>query len=541
MSIGEISRVVPAERVSHGWVSPTISDAAVRQQLHPTLQAQDVTPGARSTDLDPQGAKARVIDPTMGRLSSFVDDPIFTAIHGKWRDRQARSRLAYEAMYKHPVPHTAFKFLLAVLKCYQPKFKPSVRDPSDKQKEISDFAQVQLASLGVSGDARQGYNKLIDGFIGQGLEFGFSLSEMVTEIRRWRKKAMVQIKKVRVLPQASLDAGFIPREEFGDVMLNSVDPRYRCFKMDIDGEILAYYQFYKTTMTNDPMTQVSWEGNERKRILHFTHLGGDDNPFGESIFFGAYLPWTELFTREQLEAVFLDKALPLTVISYDAETTQPAFHKQVEELWQNYDPLNRILTARKVTPHLLTPTSDAFAKHITENKKELREQVTEAILVPKPTYGLASGTSNGDQRELIQVFFRFIVPSYLMEVAEVLQNQFARRLIDSNYNSLEPEDYPTVKFSFILDNDLRVAQQLITQILPLVDSARLGEVMSTILPWWESDWIPEDHNSSVQMQRGLTTTPGSGDGTPPTKQPGSDRQRMDGQTGNIGGETQTGV
>ncbi len=523
--------------------------AAVRRQVEPSTPgsyenspsilapAAPIARQQRDFRADPSQAKMSLFDPSL-KISSLIKDPIYTAIHGKWRDRQAHGRVEYEAMLKHPAVSTPFNTLLSFIKANKPQFRVATRSPTAKQQEIADFANEQLGRLGTDGDFNQGWSKFVNAFVGQGLEFGFSLAEMETAYSKWRGKKMVQIQRILPLPQASLDSGFIPREEFGEIAL-AVDPRYRCFAVnDNTGKIQSVYQYWAgETATRT----VTWTGDQLRYILHYTHNGGDGNPYGESHLYSAFYAWEELYTREQQEGVFMDLALPITVVSYDADVTSPELHGEAESAIENFDPVRRILIGRRITVTSVAPTNKDFVDHVTKNKAELRNYITEAMLMPKNLY---TDSQNADvvARNVIQIFFKYTLPGLLEEIGSVIQNQFVRRIIDANYSHLESEDYPIITFKTQLDNDLRVAANLLVQLLPYMDSDRMGEVFESMIPGFEKEWIAKEMSKTVAekmpVAKAMEPAPVDGQGG---KSEGTPDTNKTGQTENIGNKVDTAV
>lgn len=474
---------------------PIESESPITIDQAPDIPSNHAT---ASAVLSPKSEpKVSIFDPAYFRLSSQIDDPTYQALSlFKWSDRQQHGRLAYDTMYKHPAVAAAFDTIISFLKSYRPLFKPSVSDPTEKQRLLADFANEQLRRLGSSGDPRQGYEKVIEWF-GQGLKYGFSIAEMGTEHSPWRGQRRIQIRRIVPLPQATLDHGYNPLEEFGQTMASNPDVRYRCFDLDASGRIREVIQFHHAGSTE----QVTWSGGELLRLLIYTHGGGEGNPYGQSLFYTAFYPWAALYTIEQMEEAFMDASLPYLTASYKTPDGRPspALHDQMLEVLKKQDPVLRLLIGPDMTFGSAAASNPSFTTHATAKKAELRRYILNAIFGIPVISGEASNEL--DARNSISVFFKSILPGLLREVATLLTWQFARRLIDANWSGLNTEDYPTLEFTNTLDNDLRVATPILQQVLPMVASDRLGEMLERTIQGFDRNWIPDSHSSSVSVQR----------------------------------------
>lgn len=524
-------------------VPGTPSVAAVATAVSPDFAPPAPTPPAPTRSqtvqaMAPGTGTAQVFDPWTYRLSSTIRDPLFTALHNYWSDRQQHGRVVYDTMYKHPAVSAPFDSLITVLKSYRAHFKPAGTEPSEKQKKIAAFANEQLRRLGSTGDPRQGYERLID-WVGQGLKYGFSLAEMETVQAPWDGQSRIQVKRVIALPQASLDNNITVFEELGQGLYQSNDIRYRCFELDNRGTVIEVRQFY-TGITTRKEENITWRGHELLRILHFVHAGTEGNPFGQSMFFTAFYAWAALYTIEQMEEAFLDASLPYLTASYETPDGRPSpeLHAQFLDIIKKQDPALRALIMPDTTFGSVAPSNPSFTEHTKLKKDELRRYILNSILgVPIIQ---ADGSNELDARNVIQVFFKYLVPGLQREIATLLTWQFARRLIDANWSGLTDEDYPELVFQNMLDNDLRVAMPLLQMVLPMVDSDRLGELLEKLMPGFDRSWIPQAHTSSVEKKR-MPVDPGvSGKkGSPPTKQEGTPDGQTDGRTGNLGGDVDT--
>lgn len=468
-------------------------------------QVAGTAPAQQSTSLTPGDAKVVYFDPAFSKVIEDVrSDPMYIAIHNKWSDRQQHGRLAYDSMMHHSAVSTPFNFLVATIKSFRPIFKPSRPDATEKQVMLADFANAQLARLGASGDPLQGYEHVIDWF-GQGWLYGFSLAEMETSYEMWRGSPRIQLDRVVPLPQATLDLGYVPREEFGEAMLDFADKRYRCFKMNMRGRVESISQFWRTPVGNDER-QVTWTGGEMSRLLHHVHNGREGNVFGESMLFTAFYHWADLYTLELIENAMLDAAVPFLGISYKTQdgVPRPEVHAMILDAIRNQDPSTRLLVLPDTDFTSVALSNKEFTEQAKVKKKELRAYITQSMLVPAAMYK-ETDDSQSDARNLQMVFLKRVVPSYLAEVSNVLRWQLAKRLIDANWSKLTIEDYPVLTFNVMVSDDLQAALPMLTQLMKYVDSSRLGEFASAVMPYFEPDWIPKDHADSVFEMRPTPT------------------------------------
>lgn len=472
----------------------------------------------------PGPSKTSAFDPYVAKLSYYIQNPIFTAIHGKWSDRQQHGRIAYDAMMAHGAVSGPCGALKAYLQSYKPMFKSRQSSPTERQKMLADFANAQLDRLGASGDPRQGWGKVVEWFY-QGLRYGFSLAEMETVEEPWNGKPKVQINRIVPFPQASLDLGFIPKEEFGESVVALVDPRYRCFIMDPNGRITRVVQYWRGVNAYGKLNtelQIVWEGKEMLRLLHFVHGGGEGNPFGESILFSAYRHWASLYTIELMEDAFLDTSLPYLAISYKTPDGRPSpeIHNQFLSAVTDQDPTKRVLALPDTTYTSVAPSNPNFTDHVEKKIHRLERHITQAIGVPMTLYAEGTG-KEANTRELVSVFFTNYLPSILSEISELMTWQFAKRLIDANWTNVQDEDYPIMTFRMVQNEDLRIAMPLLQQILNLVDSDKVGEFLQAYIPGFDRDYIPDSHKQSVAAKRQPTDPAASAKGQPPQKEVGT--------------------
>lgn len=482
-----------------------------------------VSPGSGARLPPEAGPQLFTYDPALRRLTSATqDDPIFTAIQGAWRDRQQHGRLAYEAMAKHPEVSSAFNAWLDFITAHPPTARPKAPRPTAKQKEIADFANHILDRID--------WPLFVDGCVGQGLQFGFSLTEITTEVARWRGRDYITLANLWHMPQASLDSGYVPREEYGELSLRS-DPRYRCFVTDERGRIERVYQFFKGT--NSSTSQVEWAGPDLERILHYRHKGGDGNPFGESIFYSAFYAWSDLYFLERIERTFLDMGLPILLISYKTVDgiPRPATHAEIKDILekQEISGTRRVLVLPDASGTSVAPSNPNFTEHISKVKEELRLAIRKAMGLPQPLIA-ENFLKEADSRNIVQVFFKYTLKARLAEVGRHLDLLLAR-FVRANYSGLDLEDYPKTTWSIVTENEQRVFQEVFKTMMERLDSAKLGEVIHRVWGFIEADDFPLAHEDSVNVQRPLRDTndePNSA--LPPTKQPGAQRRRTDGQT-----------
>ena len=477
--------------------------------------------------------KGRAFDP---RLSSGITDPVYRTLHDfKWSDRQQHGRLAYDTMYKHGAVSAPFDTRTAFLKAYRPIFKPSSSSPTERQKQIARFCNEQLRRLGSSGDPRQGYEKLIEWFA-QGMKYGFSIAEMHTAPAPFEGQSRIQIQRVVPLPQASLDHGFVPHEEFGQGMTAITDVRYRCLGIDDAGNITKAVQFWSNGNERD---EIAWSGPELLSLLIYTHGGGEGNPYGQSDLYTCFAHWASIYTLEQMEEAFLDAALPYLTLSYKTPDGRPSpeLHTQFLEVISKQDPTVRALAAPDATFGSAAASNPSFTEHATKKKEELRRYIFDCIF-GMASMGSASRTEL-DTRNATDTFFRYILPALQKEISTVLTWQFARRLVDANWSNLSSEDYPQLVFQNTLGNDLRISMPLLQQVLPFVDSKRLGEFLENMVPNFDGNWIPDSHSESVMEDRAPSDPAVAGKSTPPLHQEGTPESRSDGSSKSVGQEVGT--
>lgn len=499
--------------------------------VSPKKEAAVRTPPAESpapapTPL-PESASTRVkpFDPRESALqdvSSLIADPIYHRL-GLWRDHQSHGRVTYDVMLSHPEVSSAFHTRLAFLSANKPTFRPRAANPTPKQQEIADFSNHILSRLR--------WPKFIDGPIGQAFQYGFSLSEITTKVAKWRNRNMVVLDEVIQLPQATLDHGFIPREEFGDLALDA-DPRYRCFSLDDHGRITAIHQFGV-----EAQNRVTWAGNDMRRILHFKVGGGDGNPFGRSILNSAFYPWSELYATEQIEGVHRDTSLPYLFGTYKTPNNEgiarPAVHEGILNALRKQSPAasERFLSWADGDLKSVAPANPDFTAASELAKKRSTRQLWKAMLVPQSLISESEDNSS-DVRDLVAVYFKHLLKSDLAEVSLALED-FVNRLVESNYGSLDSEDYSEATWSVVTENELRVAQALMAQAIPYVDADKLGELLHRVAPAiFEADMIPAKHSDSVEAKRPRTSADPPGQSQPPPKQRGENKVRTDGQTEN---------
>jgi hypothetical protein len=320
---------------------------------------------------------------------------------------------------------------------------------------------------------------------------------------------------------------------------NAENTDYQCFQFNDEGDIQAYVQNAESD------NEVRWAGHNKKRILHFTHQGGDGNPLGQSLLWHAYYPFADLYVAERLQQWKLEHADSFLTVSYDADVPLPEMHNQLIDQIKETGEGIPVLTAPRTDFDTASVMSEEYTDSIQQRKEELRDGIASAILAPE---SLWTDTDNGDidSRNLIKVFFKFRLPAILQEIAELMTWQLGKRLIDANYHNLNPEDYPVCRFQIHLDNDLRVQEGIIRQLIPYRDSDRLGEAMEEMLVGFRREWVPDDHDDSVHVDRPSgdhEEDPHSHDDgdndNPPAKQPGETRERTDGQTESVGQVTDT--
>lgn len=484
--------------------------------------------------LPPESAlSAKLLDPVG---SVRAKDTLFSdLVDGAWNETQQHSREVYDLMMRDPSVSGPFNLLLSMLKSLDFEFRAQMPSATDKQKEMAEFMNAQIQRLGLPGHYSSGWDKFLDGFVGNGLKYGFGLAEISTKLANWNGRPYVQLEEVRVLPQRSLDDS-----NFFEVRSTSTARdldllHYNCFRFNNDGRVVSYVQ------NRNQQNEIEWAGNETKRILHYTHRGGDGNPFGQSILWEAYWPWSDKYVAERLEQWKLENADSFMTMSYDSDTPLPEVHKQVVEQISQAGSGIPILVAPRAEWGSVSVISEAYTNHIQTRKRELRTEISQGILVPESLFK-ETETSDVDSRNLIQVFFKFRLPAIIREVCNMLTWQLGKRLIDANYQNVEPTDYPVCRAKVRLDNDLRVMAPLLQQLISYIDSDRLGEFVEEMLPGMQREWIPDEHDDSVAIKRPLDEHAPEGVvgfNEPPPKQPGENRERTDGQTENPSGTTDT--
>lgn len=486
----------------------------------------------------PGNVKREVIDPLTGFKSSLrslipKSDIYWTLV--KFRDRQQYGRIAYETAYKHEVVGAAFKARIALLTSKKPLFKPRHRDATQTQQDMADFYNHLVENLH--------WNKYIEGYIGSGLEFGFSLGEIVTKFGTWNNSDAILLDYLAVLPQATLDHGFIPRNEYSEIHF-SRDNRYRCFDLDVKGRIEAYKQFdYNGSKEN----VVEWRGPEMQKILHFVHGGGDGNPYGESALYHTMGAWLNLYAIERMEDAFLDTSQPWLFGTYKTQNgeTRAKVHEGAKEALSkaHVDGSRRFLMWADGDLKSVAPSNENFTDHIFRKKAELEARIWQTLLVPKSIIAETS-TSDGDNRSLSQVYFRNTIKSDLEEIGENLSD-LCLRIARMNFTNIQSEDIPVCTWSLVTENEMRVAQGLLTALLPHVESDLLPEFAHSMFDFVDPRFIAVEHGDSVEMKRPkqevmlkmeeqetMEDSEDMSTNQPPPKEPGEERRRLDGQTDN---------
>lgn len=513
------------------WGEPTVlapRQAAVRVPP-PTAPAQPSAPEPGPI-LDGRGPQMLAFDPTTRKLTSLSNDPVLMQIQGLWRDRQAQGRQAYEAMLKHPEVESSFNAWLDFIASNAPHAKPQARSATPKQQELAAFANHLLARIP--------WTEFVNGPLACGFQFGFSLSELTAEVVRWQDRDYVSFASISVLPQASLDNGYVMREELGQLSLGR-DPRYKCFKLDDRGGVEKVYQFY--WMDNGGTNTVTWEGGDLERILHFVHRKGDGNPYGKSILYAAFYAWSDLYVLEKIESVFLDMALPVLIISYKAVdgVPRPALHTEIVNLLsqQEMSGTRRVLVLPDASGQSIAPSNENFTAHIGAKKAELRKYIRKAIGLPESLVAETNET-DADARNVVQVFLKHTLKARLAEVSALLEDMLGR-FIRANYRDLDDSDYPVIQWSIVTENEVRVAQALLAVIYQDLDVEKAPQVISRVFPFVEEDDFARtpDRRTSVVWPKKTADQPGINgvSNPPPQKEPGSQRERLDGQTDNPSG------
>lgn len=472
-----------------------------RAKVVPTQAAIELA--ERQVTATPGLQKSAIFDPLYSKAVSqrIASDAIWNAIHFKWRDTQQLGRLAVDAMLQHAAVSTPHDFLTAFLKCYSCSYVPQGRNPTERQKMLAEFMNDQIGRLPMSGDPRQGWTRVMDWFA-QGLRYGFTLAEVIPAIAPWGEKSqrLVQVERLVALPQATLDAGYVPLEEFGQSLLAGTgDRRYRCFDISDKGDIDAYVQFNGFS----DQDRIEWRTpQDRLRILHFIHRGGESSPYGQPLSFAAYRHWSSLYTIELMEEAALEAARSILFVSYRTPdgVPSPELHAKVVEAIQNGGP---VMVVPNGDAKAVSPFNKEFTDHITQKKKELRKYITQSMMVPTSLYS-ETEDSQSDGKALMANSFKRVYPSFLLEFSDVMTWQFGRRLIDANWSRVNPEDYPVLKFNIMLDEDIKAATAILQQALPHVASDKLGEFLSFMMPGgFDPDWIASTHAKSVSQMRPL--------------------------------------
>lgn len=458
-------------------------------------------------------------DPPLAVVRMLTHDPRKTQdlfwrgfrAEGAWRDRGQYGRLAMEEMYKNAIVAGAFNLLLAFIKSATAGYSPRSSKPTDREKEMSQFLNDQMH--------RFDWQELLDGFFGSGLQFGFALAEQELITAPWRhgNELRKQVKAIRVLPQASLDSGEMPREELGEVVVQ--DPRYHCFDLADNGSVLRVYQWRDSTIKplKDVMgLPVVWEGADLLNVLHYKHKGGDGSPYGESLFYSAYRAWESLFTLETAEDVFLQLcSIPFLTASRKADAPSPEFNEQLKDMVQNTE-LFRLLVGTNVTWGKVSAADKDFAQHIKNRKDELKQDIASAIGVPENAFR-STDMNERNARDQLMAFLRFRLPEVTKSISRFMVRTFGKRLIDANYSNVKPGEYPEFNFRLVLDSDLKASMQLLSQAYDDVDAERLGEFLESVVPGFRREFIPEDHKDSVAVKR--------------PRRDSNDPHPMDGETG----------
>lgn len=467
-----------------------------------------------------------------------LKDPLFAHVtEGQWRDTQQHSRVIYDLMMRDTAVSGAFNLLISAMLSVEVDYRSQNSSPSDTQQEMADFLNTQLKRINLNGTYRDGWSKFVTGFIQNAFQYGFGLAEIGTEIENWDGKPMVQLTEVRTLPQPTLDEGSLfGNKDVRPDNMGVID--YTCFTFNDDGEVDGYVQ-----NAGSEDTRV-WENQQDKvRILHMTHRGGDGNPFGQGVLWEAYWPWADKYSVERIEQWHLENAQSIITHSYDSDRPLPEVHKEfVKQLSQTSDGVPAISSPRAEFDTIST-VDENYTDHVDAKIDRQNKAISKAVLVPETLF---TETPEGDvdSRNLVQLFFKYRFPALLQEIREVLTWQLGKRLIDANYSNVEADDYPVARFKVKLDNDLRIQIPLLQQVFPYIDSDRFGEALEGLLNGFQREWVPDDHEDSVAADRPLDIHPPQDvqigeDGNPPPKEEGETRDRTDGTTGNVGQEVDT--
>lgn len=498
---------------------------AKREAPVETAASSDRTPSP------PGFREASSFDPSF-RSQIVQDDPVALALLGAWRNRQQYGREAYDQMMRHGAASIPFRNLISIISSVRVSFQATQREPTKTQRDMADFLNAQLKALP--------WTKIVEGFFGQGYQYGFSLAELSTSVRPWRGRPFVQVDEIAPLPQKSLDNGMTIQEFSVMPDLHAFPLNYTCFDFDTKGRPIGFHQYRR--MVGDP-NAISWTGGKANRILYFKRGGGDGNPFGESVFYSAFDHWADCYLLEKQEQVSIENAMPYITASYEGDEPKPALHEELKVLIAENDPNLRILVGNNLTFSKISASDPDYVNHLKLKKRELRDYITLSLLMPNSLYR-ETDEKDLDTRNLVQMFLKFTLPAYLDEIAEVMTEQFGKRLVDANYSNVEREDYPRFRWRFVTPNDVRLVQSFLQMILPHLDSTKLGEVFAEYMPSFDSEYVAQDPKDSVGIVRqaaiaaaGAAIQDGglpSGTSTPPPKKEGETRERLDGQTENSG-------
>jgi len=460
-----------------------------------TVTTERSVPGERAEPM--HGIHMSVFDPRdrFGPIASFLDTQ-----KGKWADRQDHGRLIQEEMVRHPAVEAPYEVILNFLKSIRGHYSSPNRKVDNRQAEMSEFLNAQVARLGSTGDANDSWTMLVDGLFGLGLRHGFSLGEMDIVTENYRNRPMKQIRRILTLPQSSLDNGIVPRKELG--VQYQVDARYHCFDTDDKGRITGVHQYRDTELTigGQRPDVISWTGERLNNILHFKHKGGDGNPYGQSLFWSAFDPWSKLYLLEEIEQIHLTlNAVPFMTVNRKADRPSPDFNQAIKDSVEERGEFNLVI-ANNAEFGSWTAANESFTKHIKQNKDELRQYIAQSLLTPAPIYE-ESTVNEQNFRDMLVVFLKYRLPAIAKEIADFMTWQFGKRLIDANYSNVDITEYPRFEFDTILDSEIKEAIPVIQQALPYMDSERLPEILSFYLPGFRREWVPEKYGDSVEVKR----------------------------------------
>lgn len=453
--------------------------------------------------------------------SIILNDPIAYGIKAGWRDRQQYSRRLFDQMMLHGAVSTPFREILAMVKSIRVEFVAPQQDPTPAQREMAEFLNAQLQRLS--------WTKILDGWFGQGLQYGFSLAELSTIVEPWKNRPFIQVRELVPLPQGTLDdEAHMPDSASTTSTLPS---KYTCFDFDARGRVTGYHQ-YRISLGDSPV--ISWKTpQERLHILHFKFGGGDGNPFGESLLLPAVQHWADLYLIERQEQVQLENSVPFITASYESDEPKPELHEQFGVYVSESDPTKRVLIGNNMTFGKISQTDPDYVSHVEKKIARLSRYITQSMLMPTSVYG-ETGQKDLDTRNLSQTFLKFVLPSILEEMGEVMTNQFGKRLVDANWTNVEHADYPRFTYRFVTPNDLRLVTSILQMALPHLDSEKLGEVFADYLPMFRKEYIASTHEQSVTVKRPASLPETTGPNDPPPKESGEERARIDGQTESVG-------